>query len=348
MWYLEKIEEEGKRNNNKITIGFLESLNLNDNEFEEVIRFLNTSEINLINDTEPIENNSMLEFESLSNEIMENSIKIYLKDILKKRLLTVEEERQLFEQYKKGDETARKKLIESNLRLVISIAYKFSKKTSIDTLDLIQEGSIGLIKAIDKFDLSKGCKLSTYATWWIRQCISRTIADKGRTIKIPIHFHELNMRIKRFIYEFFKKNGREPNLKEISSQFNISQEYADFCLKNMNEVLSLNMSISDEEGQTLEDFIADEECFEEDVCRTILVEEICSIIGEELPKRDYFIIMARAGFVDNRQWSLEEIGKKLNITKARVQQKEVETLKKIRTILKRRGYEIKDKASLKL
>lgn len=348
MLHLEKIEKESERNNNKITMEFLESLNLNDDEFEEVINFLNISEINLINDVDSIENYDMLEFELLNNETMENSIKIYLKDILKKRLLTAEEERQLFDQYKKGKETAREKLIESNLRLVITTACKFSKNTSIDILDLIQEGNIGLIKAIDKFDLSKGCKLSTYATWWIRQRISRTIADKGRSIRIPVHLYELNMRIKRFIYEFYIKNGREPNLKEISSQFNITQEYADFCLQNMDEVLSLNMTKPDEDDRTLEDFIADEGCFEEDVCRTVLVEEICSIIGEELPKRDYFIIMARAGFVGGRPWTLEEIGKKLNITRARVKQKEVEILKKIRTILKRRGYEIKDKACLKL
>lgn len=339
MWYLEKVIEEYKRNN-KLTIEYIESLKLSEEQFDEVMQYLQKNNID-------IEDESSLNFyESLEEEFLkygrlDDSTKMYLREIGQIPLLSDEEEKQLFIQYSNGNQKVKQKLIDSNLRLCVSIAKKYMGTSTLDLLDLIQEGNIGLVKAVEKFDAFKGYKFSTYATWWIRQGVTRSIAESSRTIRVPVHTYETMKKIRKFINKFYAENGRYPSKTEISEILEIKEELVEIYRLNMKEIFSLDMPIGEDKESSLKELIAEERNIEDEVCSSMVVEDICKVMNETLTDREIFIVKSRNGLIDGKEWTLEEIGKVLKITRERVRQIEAKAYKRIRNKIVKKGYEVK-------
>ena len=271
-------------------------------------------------------------------DYVEDSVKSYLREIGRYPLLTEEEEKELTVQMKNGDEEAKQKLITSNLRLVVSIAKPYIRN-ELEFLDLIQEGNMGLIKAIEKFDINKGCKISTYATWWIRQGITRAIADKSRTIRIPVHMLEIMNRFVRMTKKLTLELGREPSVEEISKALDIEVERANEIAQYSQTTKSLDENVGEEEDGRLMDFVADTETEgpEKVAERNILQEEIKDILDNVLTERENCVIRARFGMDDGIPKTLEEIGQKLNVTRERIRQIEAKALRKLRRVAGRKG-----------
>lgn len=336
MWYYDKILDHCKKENNSIKMEYIYSLNLNEKEFDNLLQFLQINKIEIVEELYQDEQKEELEKDYSESDITLSPLKMYLHEISKIPLLNSVDEKNLFIEYKNGSESARQKLINANLRLVISIAKKYSSSTTLDIMDYIQEGNAGLIKAIDRFDISKGCKLSTYATWWIRQSVSRAIVDEGKTIRIPSYMNILNNKIGRFINEFSIKNERKPSIKEISLNLNLDEEKVKFCLKDMGDSVSLNSLIGEE--ATLQDFVSDDNNIEENICQTLTIEEILKIMESVLTEREIKVILKRLGYADGREQSLREIGKSLNLTGQAVRQIEAKAWRKLKLALYRKGY----------
>ena len=262
---------------------------------------------------------------------IEDSIKVYLKEIGSIPLLTKEQEVTLFQYIEEGKAWAKEKVIASNLRLVVSVVKRYLRGSGMSMLDLIQEGNIGLIKAVDKFDVHKGYKFSTYAMWWIRQAITRAIADQSRMIRIPVHMKEQMSHVTRAIRTFTCEHGREPNVKELAALMKISEEKMEEILKLYNDAVSLETPIGTEDDTTLVDFIpskTSEKEFEK-VEHHILGDEINQIL-EKLSERERHIIRLRFGFEDGRTWTLEEVGMLYGVTRERIRQIEVRALNKLK------------------
>ena len=260
----------------------------------------------------------------------QDPVKMYLKDIGKVPLLSAEEEIELAKRMEAGDEMAKKKLAESNLRLVVSIAKRYVGRGLL-FLDLIQEGNLGLLKAVEKFDYRKGYKFSTYATWWIRQAITRAIADQARTIRIPVHMVETINKVTRVSRDLLQKLGREPLPEEVGEVMGLPKERVQEIMKIAQEPVSLETPIGEEEDSHLGDFIQDESIPTpvEATNQTLLHEQLDEVVST-LTEREQRVIKLRFGWDDGRPRTLEEVGKEFNVTRERIRQIEAKALRKLR------------------
>lgn len=260
----------------------------------------------------------------------QDPVKMYLKDIGKVPLLSAEEEIELANRMEAGDEMAKKKLAESNLRLVVSIAKRYVGRGML-FLDLIQEGNLGLLKAVEKFDYRKGYKFSTYATWWIRQAITRAIADQARTIRIPVHMVETINKVTRVSRDLLQKLGREPLPEEVGEVMGLPKERVQEIMKIAQEPVSLETPIGEEEDSHLGDFIQDESIPTpvEATNQTLLHEQLDEVVST-LTEREQRVIKLRFGWDDGRPRTLEEVGKEFNVTRERIRQIEAKALRKLR------------------
>ena len=260
----------------------------------------------------------------------QDPVKMYLKDIGKVPLLSAEEEIELAKRMEAGDEAAKKKLAESNLRLVVSIAKRYVGRGML-FLDLIQEGNLGLLKAVEKFDYRKGYKFSTYATWWIRQAITRAIADQARTIRIPVHMVETINKVTRVSRDLLQKLGREPLPEEVGEVMGLPKERVQEIMKIAQEPVSLETPIGEEEDSHLGDFIQDVSIPTpvEATNQTLLHEQLDDVVST-LTEREQRVIKLRFGWDDGRPRTLEEVGKEFNVTRERIRQIEAKALRKLR------------------
>jgi RNA polymerase primary sigma factor len=265
-----------------------------------------------------------------SNFISDDPVHLYLKEIGNYPLLTMDEEVSLAKRIEVGDDTAKQTLAESNLRLVVSIAKRYVGR-GLSFLDLIQEGNLGLIKAVDKFDYSKGFKFSTYATWWIRQAITRSIADQSRTIRIPVHMSEIINKTYRVSRTLLQDLGREPTEQELADAMDMTVEKIREVIKISSDPISLDLPIGEEEDSHLGDFIRDENILgpEEAASYSILRDQIAKLL-DTLTEREQRVLVLRFGLTDGRTRTLEEVGKEFNVTRERIRQIEAKALRKLR------------------
>ena len=257
-------------------------------------------------------------------------VRMYLKEIGKVPLLTPEEEQELAKRMAEGDEEAKRRMAEANLRLVVSIAKRYVGRGML-FLDLIQEGNLGLIKAVEKFDYTKGYKFSTYATWWIRQAITRAIADQARTIRIPVHMVETINKVIRVSRQLLQELGHDPSAEEIAAEMNMPVDKVRDILKIAQEPVSLETPIGEEEDSHLGDFIPDEDASEpsEAASFSLLKEQLMEVL-DTLTPREKKVLELRFGIVDGRTRTLEEVGKEFNVTRERIRQIEAKALRKLR------------------
>ena len=261
---------------------------------------------------------------------IDDPVRMYLKEIGKVPLLTAEEEIEIAKRLETGDEEAKKKLSEANLRLVVSIAKRYVGRGML-FLDLIQEGNLGLIKAVEKFDYRKGFKFSTYATWWIRQAITRAIADQARTIRIPVHMVETINKLIRVSRQLLQQYGREPTPEEIAKEMGISESKVREIIKIAQEPVSLETPIGEEEDSHLGDFIPDDDAPApaEAASFALMKEQLLDVL-DTLTPREEKVLRLRFGLDDGRQRTLEEVGKEFNVTRERIRQIEAKALRKLR------------------
>ena len=271
--------------------------------------------------------NEDLSFDNIS---LDDPVKVYLREIGRVPLLTTEEEVELAVKISEGNSYAKQRLTEANLRLVVSIAKKYVGR-GMYFLDLIQEGNVGLIKAVDKFDYTKGFKFSTYATWWIRQAITRAIADQARTIRIPVHMVETINRLKKVQSQLLHENGYEPSEELIAEKMDLPVERVREIMRVAQEPVSMETPIGPEEDSRLMDFIRDEEALapDEAALKTITNEDIDSVL-KTLTPREESVIRLRFGLKDGRCHTLEEVGTEFNVTRERIRQIEAKALRKLR------------------
>ena len=261
---------------------------------------------------------------------LDDPVRMYLKEIGQVKLLTADEEIELAKRVSEGDKAAKDRLTEANLRLVVSIAKKYSGR-GLHILDLIQEGNTGLIRAVDKFDYTKGNKFSTYATWWIRQAITRAIADQARTIRIPVHMIETINKLIRTSRYLVQELGRDPTPEEIADRMEYPVDKVKKVLKIAKEPISLETPIGDEEDSSLGDFIEDKKAVApaEEVVNTKLSEQIASVLADLTPREEQ-VLRKRFGIGEKSDHALEEVGKLFNVTRERIRQIEAKALRKLR------------------
>ena len=278
-----------------------------------------------------IEEEAVVEPESLVDSFnIDDPVRMYLKEIGKVSLLSPEEEVNLAERMTNGDKYAGQRMAEANLRLVVSIAKRYVGRGML-FLDLIQEGNLGLIKAVEKFDPTKGFKFSTYATWWIRQAITRSIADQARTIRIPVHMVETINKVIRVSRQLLQELGHDPSPEEIAEEMNMTVDKVRDILKIAQEPVSLETPIGEEEDSHLGDFIPDEDASEpaEAASFTFLREQLMNVLGTLTPREEK-VLRLRFGIEDGRTRTLEEVGKEFNVTRERIRQIEAKALRKLR------------------
>ena len=282
-------------------------------------------EIDEVTEEEIAEADSMVDSYST-----DDPVRMYLKEIGKVSLLTQEEEIELAVRMSQGDEEAKRRMAEANLRLVVSIAKRYVGRGML-FLDLIQEGNLGLIKAVEKFDYTKGYKFSTYATWWIRQAITRAIADQARTIRIPVHMVETINKVIRVSRQLLQELGHDPSAEEIAAEMNIPVEKVRDILKIAQEPVSLETPIGEEEDSHLGDFIPDEDASEpsEAASFSLLKEQLMSVLATLTPREEK-VLRLRFGIEDGRTRTLEDVGKEFNVTRERIRQIEAKALRKLR------------------
>ena len=261
---------------------------------------------------------------------LDDPVRMYLKEIGKVPLLSADEEIELAERMQNGDEAAKKRLSEANLRLVVSIAKRYVGRGML-FLDLIQEGNLGLIKAVEKFDCTKGFKFSTYATWWIRQAITRAIADQARTIRIPVHMVETINKLIRVSRQLLQEYGRDPKVEEIAAAMNTSEERVREIMKIAQEPVSLETPIGEEEDSILGDFIPDNDApAPSDMAAFMLLKEQLMDVLSTLAPREEKVLRLRFGLDDGRARTLEEVGREFKVTRERIRQIEAKALRKLR------------------
>ena len=261
---------------------------------------------------------------------IDDPVKVYLKEIGRVPLLSADEEVELAVRMSQGDAQARKRLSEANLRLVVSIAKRYVGR-GMQFLDLIQEGNLGLIKAVEKFDHTKGFKFSTYATWWIRQAITRAIADQARTIRIPVHMVETINKVKKVSSQLLHKNGHEPTSEQIAAELDMPVEKVREIMRVAQEPVSLETPIGEEEDSHLGDFIPDDDApAPADAASHILLKEQLSDVLQTLTPREEKVLRLRFGLEDGRSRTLEEVGREFNVTRERIRQIEAKALRKLR------------------
>ena len=316
---------------------FLEGVSFDVEQVDKLYETLETNNIDVIDiieeEEEVLTEKNVEKFEkSLSAEgvSIDDPVKVYLKEIGSFPLLSLEEEIELAEKILQGDSYAKKKLAEANLRLVVSIAKRYVGRGML-FLDLIQEGNLGLIKAVEKFDHTKGFKFSTYATWWIRQAITRAIADQARTIRIPVHMVETINKVKKVQSQLLHKNGQEPSVEDLAEELDMPQEKVREILKVAQEPISLESPIGEEEDSHLGDFIPDSDAPvpEEAATHALLKEQLGEVLATLTP-REAKVLSLRFGIEDGRPRTLEEVGKEFNVTRERIRQIEAKALRKLR------------------
>ena len=282
-------------------------------------------EITEIEEEELVDPNTLVD-----NFSIDDPVRMYLKEIGKVPLLSPDEEIDLAQKMAEGNETAKQKLAEANLRLVVSIAKRYVGR-GMQFLDLIQEGNLGLIKAVEKFDYTKGYKFSTYATWWIRQAITRAIADQARTIRIPVHMVETINKVIRVSRQLLQQLGHDPSPEEIAQEMNMPVDKVREILKIAQEPVSLETPIGEEEDSHLGDFIPDEDASEpsEAASFTLLKEQLVDVLSTLTPREEK-VLKLRFGIEDGRTRTLEEVGKEFNVTRERIRQIEAKALRKLR------------------
>lgn len=296
-------------------------------ELEQVYNMFEQEGIQVVNE---FERNRDLYDQLLKEVSMDDPVKMYLKDIGKVPLLAPEEETELAKRMMDGDEEAKRLLSEANLRLVVSIAKRYMGR-GMQFLDLIQEGNLGLMKAVEKFDYQKGFKFSTYATWWIRQAITRAIADQARTIRIPVHMVETINKLVRVSRRLLQELGREPTPEEIAAEMGFSEERVREIQKIAQDPVSLETPIGEEEDSKLSDFIEDEGSSspQEKVASNMLKQQILEVM-DTLTPREQKVLRLRYGLDDGRTRTLEEVGREFNVTRERIRQIEAKALRKLR------------------
>ncbi len=324
---------------------FFRDMQLDAEKFEKILDFLEANNIDVLRITADddsdddilleVEDEEEIEVEKIDLSVpdgvsIEDPVRMYLKEIGKVPLLSAEEEIELAKRMELGDQEAKKRLAEANLRLVVSIAKRYVGRGML-FLDLIQEGNLGLIKAVEKFDYRKGYKFSTYATWWIRQAITRAIADQARTIRIPVHMVETINKLIRVSRQLLQELGREPSPEEIAAEMNMPVERVREILKISQEPVSLETPIGEEEDSHLGDFIQDENVPvpADAAAFTLLKEQLEEVLGT-LTEREQKVLTLRFGLEDGRARTLEEVGKEFNVTRERIRQIEAKALRKLR------------------
>ncbi|HHX25486.1 MAG TPA: RNA polymerase sigma factor RpoD [Firmicutes bacterium] len=270
------------------------------------------------------------ELSLLEGVSVDDPVRMYLKEIGRVALLTADEEVELAKRIEEGDEEARRKLAEANLRLVVSIAKRYVGRGML-FLDLIQEGNLGLLKAVEKFDYRKGYKFSTYATWWIRQAVTRAIADQARTIRIPVHMVETINKLMRISRQLLQEYGREPSIEEIADAMGMTEDKVREILKIAQEPVSLETPIGEEEDSHLGDFIEDEDVLApvDAVSFYLLKEQLEDVLGTLTPREER-VLRLRFGLDDGRPRTLEEVGQEFGVTRERIRQIEAKALRKLR------------------
>ena len=268
--------------------------------------------------------------EMYDNTSLKDPIKMYLREIGKIPLLTPSQERDLARRAQLGDKKSREKLITANLRLVVSIAKRYIGR-GLPFLDLIQEGNIGLLKAVEKFDWRKGYKFSTYATWWIRQAITRAIADQARTIRIPVHMVETINKLNKIVNEYYREHGRQPTIEELAKLMDKPPEKIEEIMEAAKEITSLEAPIGDDDGSTVGESVPDESVKSpiKEAMRTLIKEEVERIL-DTLGPREAMVLKMRYGLLDGKAKTLEEVGQYFNVTRERIRQIEVKALRKLR------------------
>lgn len=322
---------------------FFADMPLEEEQFDKILEALEQAGVDVLRITEgdePDEEVILAEEEEVDVEnidlsvpdgvSIEDPVRMYLKEIGKVPLLSAEEEIELAKKMEMGDEEAKKRLAEANLRLVVSIAKRYVGRGML-FLDLIQEGNLGLIKAVEKFDYRKGYKFSTYATWWIRQAITRAIADQARTIRIPVHMVETINKLIRVSRQLLQELGREPTPEEIAAEINMPEDRVREILKISQEPVSLETPIGEEEDSHLGDFIQDDNVpVPADAAAFTLLREQLGEVLDTLTEREQKVLKLRFGLDDGRARTLEEVGKEFNVTRERIRQIEAKALRKLR------------------
>jgi RNA polymerase primary sigma factor len=357
---IDKLTKKAKEKKNVLTYtdmaDFLDSYDLDKNVIDEIYEVLLSKDIEVTSESEPEDFAMILDGDDDDDDddsemdgvvmtdtgeidvdatvpkgiAVDDPVRMYLKEIGKVPLLTADEEIELAKRMEEGDEEAKKKLCEANLRLVVSIAKRYVGRGML-FLDLIQEGNLGLIKAVDKFDYRKGYKFSTYATWWIRQAITRSIADQARTIRIPVHMVETINKLIRVSRQLLQTYGREPTPEEISKEMGISVEKVREIQKIAQEPVSLETPIGEEEDSHLGDFIPDDDvpAPAEAAAFSMLKEQLVEVL-DTLTDREQKVLKLRFGLEDGRSRTLEEVGKEFDVTRERIRQIEAKALRKLR------------------
>jgi len=302
----------------------------NTEESERVFNLLQEMDIAVKDSEEEEEQEKTAELEPLEGISIDDPVRMYLKEIGRVPLLTAQEEVDLAKRMERGDEEAKRKLIEANLRLVVAIAKKYVGRGML-FLDLIQEGNLGLIRAVEKFDWRKGFKFSTYATWWIRQAITRALADQARTIRIPVHMVETINKLVRVSRQLLQQKGREPTPEEIAEEMKLPVERVREIMKIAQEPISLETPIGEEEDSHLGDFIEDADALApaEAASYTMLKEQLEGVL-ETLTARERNVLKLRFGLEDGRPRTLEEVGREFGVTRERIRQIEAKALRKLR------------------
>lgn len=282
-------------------------------------------------DLQLVEEEKLVDTDEISEAMSLNDpVRMYLKEIGKIPLLTPDEEQALARKMAEGDEAAHQKMVEANLRLVVSIAKRYVGR-GLPLLDLIQEGNLGLIKAVSKFDYTKGYKFSTYATWWIRQSISRAIADHARTIRIPVHMVETINRVSRASHELVQELGRDPSPQEIAKRLHLPVEKVEEIMRVSQEPISLETPVGEEDDSHLGDFIQDEDAYEPaDAASYALLREQLADVLKTLTPREEKVLRLRYGLTDGKMHTLEEVGEEFDVTRERIRQIEAKALRKLR------------------
>ena len=340
---IESLVEQGKLTGKLTTKEITDALEETDFDVDQMDSFYETCaslNIEIVEDFSP-DTDLKIGLDSTLNDDLEialstegiaidDPVKIYLKEIGRVPLLSAEEEIELAERMSKGDPYARKRLSEANLRLVVSIAKRYGGR-GMQFLDLIQEGNLGLIKAVEKFDHTKGFKFSTYATWWIRQAITRAIADQARTIRIPVHMVETITKVKKVSSQLLHENGHDPSPEEIATELDMPIERVREIMRIAQDPVSLETPIGEEEDSHLGDFIPDDDApAPAEAASLILLKEQLNEVLNTLTEREAKVLKLRFGLEDGRSRTLEEVGKEFEVTRERIRQIEAKALRKLR------------------